>query len=1324
MTKLFVKKPFLTFVTVIIVITIGFVSLSNMQTNLLPDMELPYLAVIVTDPGASPEEVEIEVVKPTESALGVISGMENVISTSSNNYGLVMLEFVEDIDLDSALVRVSQAVNSIEYPEGCGTPNILEISMDMMATIYANVNYTDKDLKELTKFSENYVQPYLERQDGVASVAATGGIVSTVEIRLNKDKVKKLNKKLEEYVEDKMDDAQDEIDEGMDKINDGKSTLNSQKKKLEKAQKSTNKKLAKANTQLSKAQSNKAAYEANLNSLKTSQAALSAEKKAYTDAKVQENYKTLNDMFSGFKDSFGDYAAAAGIEIPDSVKDCVDNPEKFNAFAGWMKELGYGDQIASLSVDTMKELYQAVEVRLPEIDTELNNLKTEITAAQAMVDQINKKLKDLDKLQEAAIAGGYQAAAGFGAGQAQISAAQSQLDSAKEQLDSAQDQLDDSREEALSNANINSLISLETLSSLIYAQNFAMPAGYIDDKKDNQWLVEVGEEYDDVETLEKMVLTKIDGLGTITISDVADVVTIDNAGERYSKVNGEDALMLSVFKASTASTGAVSKEIRQAFRELEEKYEGLSFTIMMNQGDYIDRVLSSVLSSILLGAALAILVLALFLRDVRPTVVVAFSIPFSVLFAIILMYFSKITINVMSLGGLCLGIGMLVDNSIVVMENIYRLRNKGYSAPQAAVYGARQVVGPIVASTITTVCVFLPMVYTSGIVSQLLIPFAFTISFALAASLLVAVTVVPSLGAVLLRKPREKKSALYQKILDFYGKVLEFCLRIKIVPLLIAIVLFAFFAWRLSSTGLVLLDDMESNQITGSMTMGEKKDKETCFATADEVMRRIQEVEGVSKVSIMDGSSGLLTGLTGSASADSFKSFTIYIITDEEIKTTEEFRRIIRDIQDITSDIDCEEFTVASSAVGTMGNIMSQGMEVRITGTDQDQLISISDDIMKMMESVKGFENISNNIDEKNRQIHLTLRKNKLAKHNLTVAQVYQQISEKIASDKTAITLTYDDGDVDVNIVKDDRELLRYENLMDMKIKATETDEDGKSVEKEYKLSTFARSKDGYTMDNITRENQVRYLSVTAETAENANTTLLSRELQKQIDGYAIPEGYTVEISGETEQVMDMITQMLKALALGLLLIYLVMVAQFQSLLSPFIILFTVPLAFTGGMIGLMIFDSSISAISMMGFMILMGTVVNNGIVFVDYVNQLRIKNVEKRTALIVTGKTRMRPIIMTALTTILSMSVMVASNDAGNAMQKGMAIVVCFGLIYSTFMTLFIVPVMYDIFYRKKPLVIDVDDEIENIPDETEDLLEEFGYQLTEETPDAGEPV
>lgn len=1313
MTKLFVKKPFLTLVTIIVVITIGIVSLTKMQTDMLPTLELPYLAVIVTDPGASPEEVEIEVAKPVESALGRVNGVENVRSTSSNNYGIIMLEFADGTDMNSALVRVSQQLNTITFPEGCGTPNLMEISADMLASMYVTVDYEGKDIKELTTFSEKVIQPYLERQDGVASVSPSGAVVSSVEIRLNQKKIDKINKKLKDHVESKMDDAQAELDEGMDKVTSGQSELNSQKKKLDNTQKKTNKQLADANTQLSKAQANKAAYEANLNSLKASQAALEAEKKAYVDAKVTENYKNLNGMFPTFQSNFGEFAAAAGVEIPSSVKDCIDHPDKWEAFKGWMESLGYGEQLNGLSVESMSQLYEAVEVRLPQIDTELANLKTKLIAAQSMVDAINKQIGNLDELQSKAIEGGYAAAEGFGAGQAQISAAQSQLSSAKEQMKSAQEQLDSAKETALENANVDALLTLDTLSSLIYAQNFAMPAGYIDDKNDNQWLVEVGDEYEEIEALERMVLTKIDGVGTIKISDVADVVTVDNSGDHFSRVNGQDALMLSVYKASTASTSIVSKNILKAFEELQEEYEGLSFTPMMNQGDYIDQIIDSVLRSILLGAALAILVLALFLRDVRPTIVVAFSIPFSVLFAIILMYFSNITLNVMSLGGLCLGIGMLVDNSIVVMENIYRLRNMGYSGPKAAVYGAKQVAGPIIASTITTVCVFLPMVYTSGIVSQLMIPFAFTISFALTASLLVALTVVPTLGSVLLRKPKEKKSSVFEKIQDIYGASLAFCLKFKIVPIAIAVILLGLCTARVFSTGLVLFDNMESNQITGSMTMKDETDKETAYSIAEDVMERIQKVEGVAKVSMMDGGGGLMTSMTGSVSANAFKSFSINVLTEEGITDTEDFRRIVKDIEDATQDVDCEELVIASSAMGGMGSMMSQGLEVNISGDDQDTLVTISEDIMEMIKELDGCENITNGMDEQNRQIHLTLKKNELAKHNLTVAQVYQQIAGKITKDKTAITLSLADTDMDVDIVKAKGELLTYENLMDMKIKTTEMNEDGENEDKEYKLSKFAKAESGYSADSISRRNQTRYMSVTAETDENTNTTMVSRELQKKLDEYEVPDGYHVEISGETEQVMDMIIQMLEAIALGFLLIYMVMVAQFQSLLSPFIILFTVPLAFTGGMIGLMIFGKSISAMSMMGFMILMGTVVNNGIVFVDYANQLRIKGVKQHPALIVTGKTRMRPIVMTALTTILSMSVMVFSKDAGNAMQKGMAIVVSFGLIYSTFMTLYIVPVLYDIFYRRKPRVIDVGDDIEDIPDETEELLEQYGFEF-----------
>ena len=761
--------------------------------------------------------------------------------------------------------------------------------------------------------------------------------------------------------------------------------------------------------------------------------------------------------------------------------------------------------------------------------------------------------------------------------------------------------------------------------------------------------------------------------------------------------------MLSIFKSSTSSTSTVSKKILSAFDKLEEKYEGIELNSMMNQGEYISTILESVLQSILLGAALAIIVLALFLKDVKPTFVVAFSIPFSVLFAIIIMYFTGINLNVMSLAGLCIGIGMLVDNSIVVMENIYRLRHKGIPAAQAAVQGAKQVAGPIIASTITTICVFLPMVYTTGMVSQLLVPFAFTISYALIASLIVALTVVPTIGTVMLKTTKEKNHKLFDRVKEAYGKALGFCLRFKIVPLALAVGLLVLSIIQTSRTGLVMMDDMDSNQITISMTLDKDVKQDVAYKTADEVMNAVLSVDGIAKVGGLDGNAGMLASQTGST--DNYSTFQFNVLTDDNIKTTKQFRRIKKDMEEKTKDIKCEELNISTSAMGDMSALTGGGVTVNIFGEDRDKLIAISQDIMKMMDKVEGLENATNGIDESDKLIHLKINKSKAAEKGLTVAQIFQEVAKRAATEKKAVTLSMDSVDVDVNIVNKNNPLT-YENIMDMPIEAKTKNSEGQDVTKTYKLSQFAKKVDGYTLSSITRQNQTRYLAVTAETKDGENATLLSRELQKKLDKYEAPEGYTIEMAGESTQVMEMVKQMVQALALGFLLIYLVMVAQFQSFLSPFIIIFTVPLAFTGGIIGLMMFGQSISAIALMGFMILMGTVVNNGIVFVDYTNQLRIQGVEKHTALIATGKTRMRPILMTALTTILSMSVMVFSQDAGNAMQKGMAIVVSVGLLYATLMTLFVVPVMYDILYRHSPKVVDVGDDLDEMPDETEDLM------------------
>lgn len=1131
MTKLYVKKPYLVLVTIVIVLTIGIVSLKKMNTDLMPEMELPYLAVIVTDVGASPQEVENDVIAPLESTLSTVSGAKNVNSISADNFGVVFIEFSDGTDMDATLVRVSQKLNTLELPETCGVPNMMEISMDMMATLYVNVNCEGMDIIELTKFVNNEVKPYLEKQDGVASVSLMGAVDEYVEVRLSQDKIDALNASIAEYYMQMMQ----------------------------------------------------------------------------LQAQAQME--------------------AAGMD-----------PETAAAMQAQM----------ATGAEGMSE--DATGTQLPADMTDMDGADAQAPSNEAAANETEAPAMDLG---------------------------------------------------------MDALFTMDTLSGMIYAQDFSMPAGYIGDANGNQWLLEAGEHFDSVEDISDFVLTSIEGYGDIKISDVADVTILNTQGRTYSKLNGKDSVTISIFKNSTASTGAVSDTVLAAFDDLTEKNPGFSYSVAMNQGDYIDRIIESVLSSILLGALLAIIVLALFMKDVRPTIVVAFSIPFSVLFAIVAMYFTGMSINVMSLSGLCIGIGMLVDNSIVVMENVYRLRMQGYSPAKAAVYGAKQVAGAIVASTVTTICVFLPMVYTSGIVKQLLIPFAFTMSYALIASLLVALTVVPTMGAVLLKKEKQPKHKLFDAVKNGYGKVLSFCLRFKVVPLVISIALLVFCIIKVASTGLNMMDDMESDQITATLKLKEGTDDATALAIADDTMEKILNVDGVKMVSARDGSGSAMASSFGMSIEGDFSSFEINIIAEDDVKTTAEVKSLIADIEKAVEGVDYEEFNVSSSAMGSSASsIMSSGMQVTITGKDEQILLQVSEDVMAMMGEIEGLKEISNGSEDAGSKLHLNIDKEKAIKSGLTVAQIFQQVAEKLQTSKDAIELSMDDSDMKVTIV-DDRNVLTYETLLDTEIKATSM---ATGEEVVYKLSDFATVEERKTTSTIQRQNQVRYMNVSALADEGYNVTLLSRKLQEKLDAYDAPEGYTVEIAGESEQVNQMVKQMVLAIALGFLLIYLVMVAQFQSLLSPFIIIFTVPLAFTGGMLGLMIFGKTISAMSLMGFMILMGTVVNNGIVFVDFANKLRMKGVERRQALIVTGKTRMRPIIMTALTTILSMSVMVFSQDAGNAMQKSMAIVVCIGLLYSTLMTLFIVPVLYDIMYRKQPKDVDLGN-VDDIEDETEALMKEAGF-------------
>lgn len=383
--------------------------------------------------------------------------------------------------------------------------------------------------------------------------------------------------------------------------------------------------------------------------------------------------------------------------------------------------------------------------------------------------------------------------------------------------------------------------------------------------------------------------------------------------------------------------------------------------------------------------------------------------------------------------------------------------------------------------------------------------------------------------------------------------------------------------------------------------------------------------------------------------------------------------------------------------------MMGSGLEVDIYGKDLDKLLKISEDVKEMVESIEGFEEVSNGQEKADKELVVQVNKKKAMRLGLTVAQVYAELAAKLSTDKDSTSITVNEEEFDVKIV-DEREELNTKNIMDYEFETTTTNDKGEQKKEKHKLKEFAKLKEGTSIATINRENIVNYMAVTAVAEENYNTTLLSRDLEKLIDQYNVPDGYEIKIAGESETNNEMVSSMLTMIGLAIIFIYLVMVAQFGSLLSPFIILLTIPLAFTGGLIALLVTGEEISVMALMGFLVLSGVVVNNGIVFVDYANKLRLDGKEKKDALIETGKTRMRPIMMTALTTILAMSVMAASQDSTAAMSRGMAIVTIGGLIYATFMTLFIVPVLYDIFYRKKLKKVDLGDE--ETLNETDDII------------------
>lgn len=1294
LSKLSVKKPYTVIVGVILVIVLGAVSLTKMTTDLLPDMSLPYALVITTDMGASPEKVESDVTAPVEASMATTSSIKNVSSASYDNYSMVILEYEQNANMDSVIIEIQQKLDQLEgsFPDGAGKPMIMQIDPDMMPVMVASADVEGMTQSEISDYVENELSPVLESIDGVASVSTTGTVEENIHVTLDQDKIDALNQKIQSKIEEQFTEPQEQLDQAAEQVESGRRQMESGKDQLANQLGQAENEVINGKSQAFVAESDlsqnytvlKATDELikraipELQSIYEQGMGLKADiEQAHKEAQMNsdDGSRRIEELLeeakiSGDQEQINQILAMTG-ENQESIAEAG---KRLELLQEELLELNtslnqqWADQLAALNVSL-----SSID-DIPQVITQLSQKQVEIQTAMAALQTAQEQVTDgKTTLDDAYVTLNRMEIDGI----LEMSEASAQLAVGEVRLEQGQEKLDESKQSALDSADLNQILSVETLGQILTAQNFSMPAGYVNENK-KQYLVRVGDEVSSVEELENLVLVDVgmDGIAPIRLSDVAKTEVVDDTGDSYSKVNGNPAIMLSIEKQTGYSTGDVTKRIKTRFESLEKENDKLHMTILMNQGVYIDTIVQSVMENMILGAILAVLILILFLKDIKPTLVIACSIPLSVVFAIVLMYFTGISLNIISLSGLALGVGMLVDNSIVVIENIYRLRNQGFSIRKAAVEGAGQVAGAIFASTLTTVCVFAPIIFTEGITRQLFVDIALTIAYTLAASLIVALTFVPMMASGALKNTREIKHPWFDRILDGYEKVLRVALRFKPI-VLICVVVFLVASVTLSvSKGFTFMDmNMETEQLT--VTVSAKEDEKLTFEElterADEVVDKISGISGVDSIGAMAGGGGIM-------SMGSTDSVTMYVLIDDSGATGSE---ITASIQALTADLDCDVNT--DSSASDMSSFFGSGISVRVSGKDLDKLQKLAGQIAEVVEKTEGTVDVDDGLGDTTPSFTVKVDKEKATKYGMTTAQVYQLVYKQLASNTSSTTISTDLKDYKVYVQSGEQADVTPGDIRKLTFPYTDRIS-GETTD--IPLKDIAEFEEGESLNVINRSSQTRYISVTAGVDEDHNVTLVSDQIQKELDKIKLPDGYEISMTGEDETIRDAMNQLYLMLILAVVFIYLIMVAQFQSFLSPFIIMFTIPLAFTGGFFALFVTDNEVGVVSMIGFVMLAGVIVNNGIVLVDYINQLRREGMDKKEAIVTAGRTRLRPILMTALTTILAMSTMAMGLGSGSEMMQPMAIVTEGGMLYGTLLTLIVVPCIYDLFTRNKSMV------------------------------------
>ncbi len=812
------------------------------------------------------------------------------------------------------------------------------------------------------------------------------------------------------------------------------------------------------------------------------------------------------------------------------------------------------------------------------------------------------------------------------------------------------------------------------VSQMIVAENNNIAAGKIDRGKRTMPLRVIGE-MQSIDDIAKLPIALPTG-GRIKLADIATVKLKAEDKDLKISLNGKEAIGISILKTTDANTANVADRIFAELDKIKAENKSIEISMVQDNSRFIKNSVSSVARSGLMGGLLAITILFIFFRNVRSTFIIAISIPVSVIGTFALIYFAGITMNLMTLGGLSLGMGMLVDNSIVVLENIFRYRELGYDKKEAAIKGANEVSMAVVASTLTTVAVFLPVIFVEGVTSLLFRELASTITFSIVSSLIIALTVVPMLSSQLLNvklKQQRQKTDILKKIgsrfMTIYAKLINFALVHRIITISFAVAVFVVSVLMVTSLGAEFIPAMDEGVIAINISLPDSSKFEQTLELTEKLESIIVDIEEIDSVYTMIGSSG--TSLVSTEDAAKAAMMISLIPLKERERTVFEISDEIRTLYKNVAGAEIDIKTIQSQDFSAGGMPIS----IEISGDNLDILKKYGDKFVDIVNSVEGTREVSHSIEDGIDELVVKVDREKALDYGLSAAQISQMIKQIISG--SSLTAYAKDGE-EMTIVLEglDQYKLSADNFKNYLLQTPKG-----------KVALSVLLSDIYIAAapvQIDRSAQSRIVTVSADIF-GRDLSSVSNDIKTKLEAVKMPEGYSYKLGGETEQLRESFSSLVLALFMAVALVYMIMASQFENLLYPLIIMFTVPLAFSGSVFGLKIVGSPVGVTALIGMIMLAGIVVNNAIVLIDYINTLRKRGALLMDAVLEAATTRLRPILMTTLTTILGLLPMALGNQEGSEMTVALSAVVIGGLLLSTLLTLVVIPTVYLLFnYRE----------------------------------------